>query len=59
MGPTPLPFQLRSIVRGEIEGRSVVDRGQAAGELALPAELELVRRLVAGIEPPAAGFSTV
>ena len=48
MGAAPLPFQPRPVLVGEVEGRAVVDRRQAAGELALAAELELVRRLVAG-----------
>jgi hypothetical protein len=50
MGLTPLLFELRAVLVGELEGSPVVDRRQAAGELALAAELKLFLRLVAGIE---------
>ena len=51
MGPAPVLLERLALLVGELEGRPVVDRRQAAGELALAAEFQLLGRLVAGIEP--------
>ena len=47
-----LGLQLRPILRRELQRGAVIDRRQAARELALAAAVELVGGLVAGIEPP-------
>ena len=44
-------LQPRPVGVGEFQRRAVVDRRPALGEQALALELELLRRLVAGIEP--------
>ena len=49
----PSASSLRALLGGELQGGAVIDRRLAAGELALALELELLRRLVSGIEPPA------
>ena len=48
------PFRLQpgAFLIAEGERGAVIDRRQATRELALALELQLVRRLVAGIEPP-------
>ena len=49
--PAALAFQPRPVGVGELQRRAVVDRRPALGEQTLALELELLRRLVAGIEP--------
>ncbi len=49
----PFGFELRAFRVGELQRGAVIDRRLAAGELALALQLELLRRLVGGIEPAA------
>ena len=48
-----LRLEPRAIRRCELQGGAVINGRLAAGELALPLQLELLRRLVSRIKPPA------
>jgi len=52
MGPPTLGFEALALLVGELQGGAIVDRRQAAGELALAAELEFLGGLVGRVEPP-------
>src|SRR3546814_12066422 len=52
VGAASLRLQACLLRRAEPQGRTVVDRRQPLGQLALALERQLLRRLVAGIEPP-------
>ena len=59
MGLAPFGLELRAVFLGQLQGGAVVDRRPPARELPLALELELVRRLIGGIERPLAfSFST-
>ena len=50
MGFSPLRLESRMVLRRQLQRRPVIDRRRPALQLALAAPLELLGRLVAGIE---------